>query len=84
MFYTSGESKIPVKMMRSRGFYSVGEIPKMDCEAIEFPYDVRPYCPSRLLFSEKSLNERVYSTERTLLHAGDHAEISKWFTSVNC
>lgn len=41
MFYTSEENKIPVKMMRSRGYYSVGEMPKMDCEAIEFPYDVR-------------------------------------------
>lgn len=27
--------------MRSRGYYSVGEMAKMDCEAIEFPYDVR-------------------------------------------
>lgn len=45
VFYTSEENKIPVKMMRSRGYYSVGEIASMDCEAIEFPYDVRLYRP---------------------------------------
>lgn len=40
-FYANGEEeKVPIKMMRSCGLYRIGDIKKLDSEAIEFPYEV--------------------------------------------
>lgn len=61
--------------MRSRGYYSVGEMAKMDCEAIEFPYDVTS---AFLIFwfsvpAKAHFMNEFYFTEWTLLYVGDYA-----------
>ncbi|KAG4070245.1 hypothetical protein HA402_003935 [Bradysia odoriphaga] len=43
VFYTSDSEKIPVKMMRARGFYRIAECKNLKATAIDLPYDNERY-----------------------------------------
>lgn len=43
VFYTSDSEKIPVKMMRARGFYKIAECKNLKATAIDLPYDNERY-----------------------------------------
>lgn len=44
VFYPmDGGEKVPIKMMRARGYFKTGKIQKYDSQAIELPYDVSFY-----------------------------------------
>lgn len=49
LFHTSDDGKVPIKLMRSCGYYYIGPVEKLNSEAIEFPYDVRSIFPSKSL-----------------------------------
>lgn len=40
VFYVSATEKVPVKMMRARGFYKIADCKNLKAKAIELPYDV--------------------------------------------
>lgn len=39
LFYSMNNEKVPIKMMRGRGYFRTGKIAKYNSEAIELPYD---------------------------------------------
>jgi len=43
VFYTSDTEKIPVKMMRARGFYKIANCKSLKAKAIDIPYDNERY-----------------------------------------
>lgn len=78
IFY-SGDEKVPIKMMKSCGYFRYAKCEKLNSEAIEFPYDVSLFfcfffCPRQMISNFIFQNERysmlvVFPNERDGLKA---------------
>lgn len=40
VFYPTEDQKVPIKMMRARGYFKTGNLAKYESTVIELPYDV--------------------------------------------